>query len=337
MKPRAPARLSSLPMPPNPNAARLSSLLAVAALFAGCAPAASIPAPPPPPAPAAHPVLVLTAVDFEFDAVASTLATRHEELLLGRSTSSGAIDGVPVVVVRAGWGKAQAAGATAAAIERYAPSAILMAGVGGAIDSARATSGDVVLVGESYQYDLGHVADGGFGRWTPETPHETDYAPKTRFPSAALLLERASAALGGLALAPWSVLDGCTCDNHGTPKSGCVGTRVTVGRARPRVCVGAGATGDAFLEDRDAGGKLVDPDTAVVDMETAAVAEEAANAKLPFLGVRVVADSLSYDVYFCLKPAAGARLAEAMRRVLPAVGSSKTPDGASLAPCDARR
>jgi nucleoside phosphorylase len=99
------------------------------------------------------------------------------------------------------------------------------------------------------------------------------------------------------------------------------------------VCVGPGATGDTFIEDRDAGRKLVASDTAVVDMETAAVAQEAANVGLPFLGIRVVADSLSYDVYFCLKPAAGERLAAVMKRVLPSLSDGGARGGGRPVRC----
>lgn len=310
------------------------ALVAATALVTDCTPAA----PSRPSAPlASHPILVLTTVDFEFDAVTSAIQGRRAAALLDRSVASGVVDGVPVVVVRAGWGKAQAAGATAAAIARYAPSAVVMAGVGGAIDPARATSGDVVLVSETYQYDLGHLADGGFGRWTPETPHETDYTPKKRFLASSALVNYVTPALAGLPLESWSVQSGCTCDNHGKPQGGCTGTPLTIGRAHPRVCIGVDATGDTFLEDRDAARPLLDPDTAVVDMETAAVAEEARNAGLPFLGIRVVADALSYNVYFCLKPAAGLRLAEVARRVLPALAEARATGTAPLARCDPTR
>ena len=102
------------------------------------------------------------------------------------------------------------------------------------------------------------------------------------------------------------------------------------------------ATGDAFVVDPSFAAKLARERRAVsVDMETAAVAQEAADHGLPFIGVRVIADvmgaSTSASLYDCLKPLAGPRLAEVMANVLSALGSltqlTEADDVAPMAEC----
>jgi nucleoside phosphorylase len=69
-----------------------------------------------------------------------------------------------------------------------------------------------------------------------------------------------------------------------------------------------------------------------VDMETAAVAEEATDHKLPFIEIRVITDvvgeSGGVNLYYCLKPLSGERLAVVMKRVIAALASSS--GGSSL-------
>ena len=58
-------------------------------------------------------------------------------------------------------------------------------------------------------------------------------------------------------------------------------------------------------------------------METAAVAQEAATREIPFLAVRVIADTVGSPfgetLYFCLKPLSGKRLSDALRAILPVI------------------
>jgi nucleoside phosphorylase len=66
---------------------------------------------------------------------------------------------------------------------------------------------------------------------------------------------------------------------------------MTFGRAAQLLCVGALATGDQFVEFADFAKYAAARDgAATIDMETAAVAQEATVASIPFAAVRVITD-----------------------------------------------
>jgi adenosylhomocysteine nucleosidase len=269
-------------------------------------------------------ILVMTAVDYEQAAVRSVLEERQDGFLAGRSYTLGRAGGAEVVVVRSGWGKAHAAGATAAAIDRFHPSLVLMAGISGGLDPERASSGDVVVGSATFQHDLGlRTAAGDFVSWRPQTPLEEPY-PAPHFESPSALVAAAAGAARDVAWSPWMLPPGCACESDGRRKASCTGASRRVDREEPRVVVGVLATGDVFLADPRLARQLVDRDGAVsVDMETAAVAQEAADHGLPFLGVRVIADMVGgpegESLYYCLKPQSGPRLASVVARILPAL------------------
>ena len=264
-------------------------------------------------------VLIVTAVDYEYRAVSSLLKSPQHSILAAREVSDGSYDGGRVVVIRSGWGKAQAAGAAAMAIRAFAPRMVVMAGVAGGIDAASVNSGDVVVVQRAFQYDLGQLSHGQVEMWPAETPRETPY-PSPEFESAEDLVGAALAAGGRVQFDPWKLPPSCACERDGKPKPGCAEAPVQIDRAQPRVCAGTVATGDAFLEDPDVSRRLVATHHAVAaDMETAAVAEEAANSGIPFVGIRLVADMVNgsnQNLYYCLKPFLGPRLHDVMAAVL---------------------
>jgi len=141
-------------------------------------------------------------------------------------------------------------------------------------------------------------------------------------------------ALSGIEFKPWTLRKGCACERDGRLKAGCAGASYQVDRQQPRVCVGTTATGDSFDMGVTAAAQLSSQHSAVgVDMETAAVAEEAADHRLPFIGIRVITDVVGdpngANLYFCLRPLSGERLAVVMKRVLAALASPSA--GASSA------
>jgi hypothetical protein len=97
-----------------------------------------------------HIVLVVTAVDYEFNSVTSLLQHARRFTLSGRQVATGEYNGMRLAVIRAGWGKAQASGATALGVKAFAPRTVIMAGVGGGIDTSIVTSGDVVIVESTF-------------------------------------------------------------------------------------------------------------------------------------------------------------------------------------------
>jgi len=264
-------------------------------------------------------VLVVTAVDNEYDAVRSLIPNGRQETIDGREITEGELHGSRIAVLRGGWGKAQAAAATAIGFHRFSPAIVVFAGVGAGVDPARATSGDVVIVQSSFQYDLGEKTGTGFQLWPPETPTEKPY-PAENFASSDGLTDTALAAAKTLKLQAWRLQTQCMCSNEGVIASGCTAPVEPIGRPDPRVCKGIAATADAFLADPvEAAALAKTKNVSVVDMETAAVAEETMNSGLQFLAVRVVADmpnGSNENLYFCLKPLSGERLHAVMAAVL---------------------
>jgi adenosylhomocysteine nucleosidase len=271
-------------------------------------------------------VLLLTAVDNEYEAVKTLIPNGREQMIEGRQTTVGVVNGSRIAVMRSGWGKAQSAAATAIGIQRFSPAIVIFAGVGAGLDPSRATSGDVVIVEGSFQYDLGQRTGTGFEIWPPETPMEKPY-PSGNFGSSTLA-NAALAAAKKVPLQAWEIKTQCMCSNEGVPASGCTAPVVQIGRAAPRVCKGIAATADTFLADPAVAQMLAKTKNAsVVDMETAAVAEEAMNSGLPFIAVRVVADlpdGSNENLYFCLKPLSGERLHAIIGSILERLTTSST-------------
>lgn len=277
----------------------------------------------PPAAPAAPRLLVVTAVDYEYAAARSLLQDPKDGLMGGRPYATGRVGALEVVALRAGWGKVSAAGATAEGIARFRPTLVVMAGISGGVDPRRATSGDVVIGSSTFQHDLGmRLPDGRFERWPAQTPVEGAF-PGPAFESPAPLVNAAAAAARNVRWVPWLLPPGCRCENDGRRKPECTGAARRVDREAPQVVVAPLATGDVFLADPRLALELSTRDGAAsVDMETAAVAQEAANHGVPFLGVRVVSDLVGGPegdaLYYCLKPQSGPRLAAVLAEVLPA-------------------
>jgi nucleoside phosphorylase len=265
-------------------------------------------------------ILIVTAVDYEYEAVAGLIRDRHDSLLGDRETSEGTIESVPVVAIRAGWGKAQAAGATSEAIEKFSPALVVMAGVAGGIDPISVQSGDIIVVSNVFQYDLGEFAGGSLDIWNPETPMEQPFPGS--FVSSDIDVSAAIRAARTGHFIQWRLPPKCHCEKDGLRDPQCTDPEVPVGRNNPKVCSGTAATGDAFVADAALGASLVESrDAVIVDMESAAVAEEAADRGIPFVGIRVVGDAVgspdNESFYYCLKPFAGPRLAETIKKVIP--------------------
>ncbi|MEM7167785.1 MAG: 5'-methylthioadenosine/S-adenosylhomocysteine nucleosidase [Planctomycetota bacterium] len=282
-------------------------------------PVGASPIPPPAISQNQRPVAlaVVTAVDYEFAAVRSSLLTPQDSRLGGRKVVEGTVAGKHVVVIQAGWGKAHAGGATALILERYQPERVLMAGVAGGLIPTAATSGDVVIVDGTLQHDLGKAATGGFQPWQPVSPTGQPYGELFRADKA--MLSSLWLSVAALELKPWTL--SCECPEGAPPT--CNEAPRLVGRRRPRSCVGVAASGDVFVSDT-AGAEAIAlrAHSVVVDMETAAVAQECANHSVPFAAVRVVADVVApqgESLYECLKPFCRQRLIEVMAAVLPAL------------------
>ena len=139
-------------------------------------------------------------------------------MLGGRQFSTGHVGAAEVAVIRSGWGKAHAAGATSGAIQRFRPQIVVMAGSAGGLDPMHIRSGDVIISRGTFQYDVGQLSKGTLQIWRPQTPLEQPF-PHDNLRSPEQLIRLAVTAADGASFPEWKLPAGCTCmkDGRRTP------------------------------------------------------------------------------------------------------------------------
>lgn len=214
-------------------------------------------------------------MDVEVTTLVAALADPVEERVQGWTFWRGTIDGYPVVVSKTFKGMANAAAATALAAERFHPVAIINQGTAGGHD-ADLHVGDIVIGADAV--NIGAFKTGArprgagsdFSEWKPmdliRTEGSAGQDPNAwvmrRFPADATLLAAAQASMAGY-------------------RGG-------------RVVQGVIASSDVWNSELDRIGRLHDEfGTSVEEMETAAAAQVAGFAKVPFLGIRVVSNNIT--------------------------------------------
>lgn len=258
----------------------LASLLLVAA---ACAPA---PNPPAAASPAAAPLVIQGAMPVETDALVAALSGSAEVRIQGWTFWTGTLDGHPVIVSKTLKGMTNAAAATALAIERFHPAAIVNQGTAGGHDPALHV-GDIVIGAASVNigaFKTGTRASGqgtNFDEWRPmdliRTEGSAGQDPNAwvmrRFPAGAALLAAAKA------VAP---------------------------RYTPGVAVeGVIGSSDVWNSEHDRIARMHDAyGTSVEEMETAAAAQVAAASGVPFLGIRVLSNNITNDGVYSAASAA---------------------------------
>ena len=258
----------------------LASLLLVAA---ACAPA---PNPPAAASPAAAPLVIQGAMPVETDALVAALSGSAEVRIQGWTFWTGTLDGHPVIVSKTLKGMTNAAAATALAIERFHPAAIVNQGTAGGHDPALHV-GDIVIGAAAVNigaFKTGARASGqgtNFDEWRPmdliRTEGSAGQDPNAwvmrRFPAGAALLAAAKA------VAP---------------------------RYTPGVAVeGVIGSSDVWNSEHDRIARMHDAyGTSVEEMETAAAAQVAAASGVPFLGIRVLSNNITNDGVYSAASAA---------------------------------
>ncbi len=260
--------------------ALLPALVAVAA----CAPAA--PTSRAATTTAAAPLVIQGAMPVETDALVAALTGAREEKVQGWSFWSGTIDGHPVVVSKTLKGMTNAAAATALAIERFHPVAIVNQGTAGGHDPALHV-GDIVIGLASV--NIGALQTGtrargqgtDFDGWRPmdliRTEGSAGQDPNAwvmrRFPADTALLAAAKA----------------------------VAPRYPAGVAVEGVI----GSSDVWNSERDRIARMHETyGTSVEEMETAAAAQVAAASGVPFLGIRVLSNNITNDGVYSAASAA---------------------------------
>jgi len=254
------------------SSVRIATLLLTVTLAAACgsrppAPAADVAARPP--------IVVQGAMDIEVRTLVAALDRPTEEHIDGWTFWSGTIGGVPVVVSKTLKGTANAAAATALATGRYHPIAIINQGTAGGHDPALHVS-DIVLgatavnIGAFKTGNREHGAGSSIADWRP------------------LDLLRSDGSAGQDPNA-WQ-MHRFTADANLLAAAQRVKDRYTQGR----VVDGVIGSSDMWNSELDRIEHFHDAfGTSVEEMETAAAAQVAGLARVPFLGIRVVSNNIT--------------------------------------------
>lgn len=247
---------------------RLGAPVALVALVAGCAA-------PAPPTPTRPPLVIQGAMPVETQELVAALARPTEHQVQGWTFWTGTIDGYPVVLSKTRKGMANAAAATALAIERFRPLAIVNQGTAGGHDAALSV-GDIVI--GTAAVNIGAFKTGtrrrgegsDFADWHPmdliRTEGSAGQDPNAwvmrRFPGDAALIAAATTAKAGY--------------RYGRVLEGVIGSS------------------DVWNSELDRIQRLHDEyGTSVEEMETAAAAQVAAMSQVPFLGIRILSNNIT--------------------------------------------
>ena len=220
------------------------------------------------------PLLVQGAMVSETDALIARLEQPVEERVGGWLFWRGTIDGYPVVVSRTNKGMSNAAAATAIAIERFHPAAIINQGTAGGHDPALHVY-DIVIGTASmnvgaFRAMFRKVGEGSRPlEWVPlnlllDGSAISQTAPKmpARFDADASLLDLARSVRGSY--------------------------------TRGRVVDGIIGSSDMWIDELDRVAQFHEQfGTAVEEMETASAAQVAAAFGVPLVGIRVLSDNIT--------------------------------------------
>jgi adenosylhomocysteine nucleosidase len=208
---------------------------------------------------------ILSALPEELAGLLLELTQARTVKLAGREFHQGRLAGQEAVLVLSGIGKVAAAATTALLCERFAARALLFTGVAGGLGEGVAV-GDVVVARAFLQHDMD--ASPLFPRW------EVPMRGVSRFPADAALGARLARAAGQVVGTPHPAL---TAFGLNTPRMLHQGLLIS---------------GDRFVATSKESAQLrADlPDALAVDMESAAVAQVAADFGRPCAALRTISD-----------------------------------------------
>lgn len=249
---------------------RLVGSLVVATLLTACGSAPSTTH-----ADAPRPIVVQGAMDVEVRTLVALIDHPTEEHVQGWTFWRGTIGGSPVVISKTLKGTANAAAATALAIERYHPLAIINQGTAGGHDPSLHVA-DIVLgtaainIGSFKTGSRARGAGSDLAEWHPMDLNRSDGSAgqdpnawvMRRFPGDAGLLAAAIGAKGQY--------------------------------ARGKVVEGVIGSSDMWNSELDRIARFHEEfGTSAEEMETAAAAQVAALSQTPFLGIRVLSNNIT--------------------------------------------
>ncbi len=218
------------------------------------------------------PIGLLSALPEEEAAFASVFQEIETGERGGFTVRHGSIDNKPVVLLRCGLGKVNAALATMMLFQDFYCRAVIMAGVAGSLDPA-IQIGDVVVADKVVQHDYGAIIDGRIKAFQPGSmPLPGGEGPLGYTPPQEML-DLLKRGIRGIDLQPLS-------------------RDLTGGEYRlPKVCMGTVVTGDTFVNCARTRDRLAHEFGAVaVEMEGGAVAQVARHFEKPWVIVRGMSD-----------------------------------------------
>jgi adenosylhomocysteine nucleosidase len=218
------------------------------------------------------PIGILSALPEEEAAFADSFREIEAGERNGFSIRHGSIDNKPIVLVRTGLGKVNAALATMMLIQDFYCRAVIMAGVAGSL-SPDIGIGDVVVADRVVQHDYGATIDGHIKAYQPGAMPLPGHEGPIGYTPPADLLDLLKRGTRGVDLPPLS-------------------RELTGGEYRmPKVCMGTIASGDSFINCARTRDRLYHEFGAVaVEMEGGAVAQVATQFKKPWVVVRGMSD-----------------------------------------------
>jgi len=248
--------------------AYIASLCGAMAIVGACANGGASPAP-------LHPLVLQGAMDAEVRGLVSALQNPSETHVGEWTFWSGTLDGYPVVVSKTMKGMSNAAAATAIAIERYQPVAIINQGTAGGHQPDLHVL-DIVLGVESV--NLGSIKTAF--RTAGTGVRTEDWKPLD------LLRSEGSAGMDPLAL----TMRRFRADERLVDVARRVGSSYTMGR----VVDGVIGSADVWNSELDRIARFHrEFGTSVEEMETASAAQVAASFRIPFLGIRVLSNNIT--------------------------------------------
>lgn len=216
------------------------------------------------------PVGVIVAIDEERAGFAAMFAESTRRDIAGRTFRIGRLNGIDVVVVRAGIGKVNAALAATLLCQSFDCRALALSGVAGGL-APGLQLGDVVLADRLICHDYGAQVDGEFVTYQPGTPPMPGFRKAPGYVVDATLLDRLQSTLADLILPPLPARAESV--------------------VAPRLMVGTILTGDTLVNCATLRASLhARFGGLVVEMEGAAVSQVARRFGVPAIVVRSVSD-----------------------------------------------
>jgi adenosylhomocysteine nucleosidase len=218
------------------------------------------------------PTAIIGAMDAEIEQFKSHIKDKKEVVLAGITFYSGQIEARPVVLVKSGIGKVNAAMTTALLIEHFKPAQIIFTGIAGGVGE-NLSPGDIVVAEKTAQHDFGQLTSEGISVWN--TFNREEQSNPLFFDCDTSLVRLAEEAF-----------------EHASMRL----VRTYDAKRKPKLSRGVIVTGDVFVASEEHKKRLIERfNAAAVEMEGAAVGQICHQQNIPYLVIRSISDTADED------------------------------------------